>query len=140
MTPNNLDYDQAPGPTMEAWSGGATTIAWLFAEPFMYFSQMALNTQQENVQSFLEGRRLFHTDFTTGQHSETGNPVFTEQAGKGGPLSNATSCESCHIKNGPGALLDAPLNAKSSMVFKLYGAADLGTQLQLQEGSAPVSR
>jgi CxxC motif-containing protein (DUF1111 family) len=139
LTPNNLDYAEAPGPTDEAKIGGDTTIAWLFAEPDMYFSQMALNTQQENVQSFLEGRRLFHTDFTNGQHSETGNPVFTEQAGKAGPLMNATSCETCHVKNGPGALLDAPLDLKSSMVFKLYGAGDLGTQLQLQEGSASVS-
>jgi CxxC motif-containing protein (DUF1111 family) len=139
LTPNNLDYALAPGPLPEARLGGDTTIAWLFAEPDMYFSQMALNTQQENVQSFLEGRRLFHTDFTTGAHSETGNPVFTEQAGKAGPLFSATSCETCHIKNGPGALLDAPLSATSSMVFKLYGAGDLGNQLQLQEGSARVS-
>src|SRR5262249_48393931 len=69
----------------------------------------------------------------------TGNPVFTAQAGKAGPLFNTTSCETCHIKNGPGALLDAPLGPQSSMVFKLYGAGDLGSQLQLQEGSASVS-
>jgi CxxC motif-containing protein (DUF1111 family) len=139
MTPNNLDYEMTPGPTDDARLGGDTTIAWLFVEPDMYFSQMALDTQQENVQSFLEGRRLFHTDFTNGQHSETGNPVFMEQAGKAGPLFNAVSCETCHLKNGPGALLTAPLDAKSSMVFKLYGAGELGTQLQLQEGSAQVS-
>lgn len=139
LTPNNMDYDQAPGPIPEARSGGDTTIAWLFVEPQMYFSEMALNTQQENVQNFLEGRRLFHTDFTTGAHSEEGNPVFTEQAGKAGPLFNTTSCENCHINNGPGAPLTGAMDAKSSMVFKLYNAGDLGNQLQLQEGSATVS-
>jgi len=139
LTPNNLDFADAPGPVPEARLGGDTTIAWLFAEPDMYFSQMALNTQHENVQSFLEGRRLFHTDFATGAHSETGNPVFAEQAGKAGPLFNTPTCENCHVKNGPGELLAAPLDAKSSMVFKLYGAGDLGSQLQLQEGSATVS-
>jgi CxxC motif-containing protein (DUF1111 family) len=139
MTPDNHDYDQAPGPAIEAQPGGDTTIAWMFAEPFMYFSQMALNTQQENVQHFLEGRRLFHTDFKTGVHSEAGNPIFTEQAGKAGPLYNTTSCENCHLNNGSGALLTGPLSETSSMVFKLYGAGDLGNQLQLQEGSATVS-
>jgi CxxC motif-containing protein (DUF1111 family) len=139
MTPNNLDYDQSPGPAPEARTGGDTTIAWMFAEPDMYMSQMALNTQHENVQYFLEGRRLFHTNFKTGVHSESGNPVFTEQMGKAGPLFNASSCETCHLKNGPGALLKAPLSETSSMVFKLYGSPDLGNQLQLQEGSATVS-
>jgi CxxC motif-containing protein (DUF1111 family) len=139
LTPNNLDFADAPGPVPQARLGGDTTIAWLFIEPDMYFSQMALNIQQENVQSFLEGRRLFHTDFTTGQHSETGNPAFPEQAGKAGPLFNTTICENCHIKNGPGTPLEGPLDTKSSMVFKLYGAGDLGNQLQLQEGSASIS-
>ena len=46
MTPNNLDYDQSPGPLPVARLGGDTTIAWMFAEPQMYMSQMALNTQQ----------------------------------------------------------------------------------------------
>jgi CxxC motif-containing protein (DUF1111 family) len=139
MTANNLDYDQAPGPLAEARLGGDTTIAWVFAEPEMYFSQMALNTQQENVQNFLEGRRLFHTDFVTGEHSEEGNPTFTEQAGKAGPLFATTSCENCHIHNGPGELLTGAMDEKSSMVFKLYNAGELGNQLQLQEGSASVS-
>lgn len=139
LTSNNLDYDQSPGPLIDARLGGDTTIAWMFAEPEMYFSQMALNTQQENVQNFLEGRRLFHTDFTTGEHSEEGNPVFDAQKGKAGPLMNTTSCENCHIHNGPGELLTGPLSETSSMVFKLYGAGDLGNQLQLQEGTASVS-
>jgi CxxC motif-containing protein (DUF1111 family) len=139
LTPNNLDYDKSPGPAPEARTGGDTTIAWMFAEPAMYFSQMALNTQQENVQHFLEGRRLFHTSFETGTHSEPGNPVWSAQAGKAGPLLNAKSCVTCHSNNGPGALLDGALSETSSMVFKLYGTADLGNQLQLQEGSATVS-
>ncbi len=136
MTSNNMDYDQRPGPLLDARLGGDTTIAWLFAEPEQNFGEMALNIQQENVQNFLEGRRLFHTDFVTGEHSDPGNPVFKEQVGKAGPMFNTTACENCHLNNGPGALLTGVADAKSSMVFKLYGAGDLGTQLQLQEGSA----
>ena len=136
MTSNNMDYDARPGPLLDARLGGDTTIAWLFAEPEQNFGEMALNTQQENVQNFLEGRRLFHTDFVTGEHSDPGNPVFAEQKGKAGPMFNTTSCENCHLNNGPGTTLAGIADAKSSMVFKLYGAGELGNQLQLQEGSA----
>jgi CxxC motif-containing protein (DUF1111 family) len=139
MTPNNLDYTATPGPAPEARLGGDTTLAWVFAEPDQYFGQMALNTTQENVQNFLEGRRLFHTDFVTGAHSETGNPAFMEQAGKAGPMNNTTMCESCHLNNGPGELLTGPMNDKSSMVFKLYNNPALGNQLQPQEGSASMA-
>jgi len=138
MTPNNLDYDQAPGPVPDARLGGDTTIAWVFAEPEMNFGEMALNTQQENVQNFLEGRRLFHTDFVTGAHSEEGNPVFTAQMGKAGPLFNTTSCENCHIHNGPGTPLTGMADEKSSMVFKIHNGGDLGQQLALQEGTAAL--
>jgi CxxC motif-containing protein (DUF1111 family)/mono/diheme cytochrome c family protein len=139
MTPNNMDYSAAPGPVLDARLGGDTTIAWLFAEPEQNFAEMALNTQQENVQNFVEGRRLFHTDFVTGVHSDPGNPVFTAQMGKAGPMYNTTSCENCHINNGPGTQLTGVADEKSSMVFKLYGAGALGNQLQLQEGSATLS-
>src|SRR5262249_3652349 len=81
----------------------------------------------------------FHTDFKTGEHSEAGNPVFTEQMGKAGPLNTTTSCENCHINNGPGQLLTGPLSETSSMAFKLYDAGSLGNQLQLSEGTASVA-
>jgi CxxC motif-containing protein (DUF1111 family) len=119
--------------------GGDTTVAWIYAEPELYYSQMALNIQHENVQNFLEGRRLFHTHFDTGEHTEEGNPVFTEQAGKAGPLFSTTTCETCHINNGPGHALEGSLSEESSMVFKLYDSGDLGNQLQLQEGTASIS-
>jgi CxxC motif-containing protein (DUF1111 family) len=137
LTPNNTDYDQAPGPVPSARLGGDTTIAWLFAEPYMYFDEFALNIQHENVQNFVMGRRLFHTDFVTGQHSEAGNPVFTAQAGKAGPLAQTTACVNCHLNNGPGQLITAALDSKSSMVFKLAGGA-LGGQLRPQQGTASV--
>jgi CxxC motif-containing protein (DUF1111 family) len=137
LTPNNTDYAAAPGPVPSARLGGDTTIAWLFAEPYMYFDEFALNIQHENVQNFVMGRRLFHTDFVTGQHSETGNPTFTAQAGKSGPLAQTQSCVTCHLNNGPGQLITTALDSKSSMVFKLAGSA-LGGQLRPQQGSASV--
>ncbi len=127
------------GPEPAAQQGGATTNVWPYFMQETQFGQMALNVQHENVQHLVEGRRLFHTDFTTGAHSEQPNPVFTEQMAKAGPLGTTTSCENCHIGNGPGELLKGPLDAKSSMSFKLYDAGELGAQLQLKDGTAQVS-
>jgi CxxC motif-containing protein (DUF1111 family)/cytochrome c553 len=127
------------GPVEEAQLGGGTTSVWHFYLPETYFGQMALNIQHENVQNFVEGRRLFHTDFASGEHSEAQNDPFVEQAGKAGPLLATTSCENCHVNNGAGRLLDGPIDETSSMAFKLYDAGELGNQLQLQEGTASVA-
>src|SRR5258708_2891900 len=127
------------GPVVEAQQGGDTTNVWPYFMPETQFGQMALNVQHENVQSLVRGRRLFHTDFTTGQHSEQPNPAFPEQAGKAGPLFTTASCETCHTHDGPGELLQGPLGPTSSMSIKLYNAGALGAQLQTQEGSASVS-
>ena len=122
------------GPVLAAQQGGDTTNVWPYFMEDTQFGQMALN-----VQHLVEGRRLFHTDFTTGKHSEANNPDFTEQAGKAGPLGTTTSCESCHIHNGPGELLKDGLGPTSSMAIKLYDAGELGAQLQPKDGTAKVS-
>lgn len=127
------------GPNEAAQQGGATTNVWAYFMPETQFGQMALNIQHENVQHFVEGRRLFHTDFETGEHGETGNADFTEQIGKAGPLGTTTSCESCHENNGPGETLTGPLGRDSSTVIKLYGETSAGRQLQPADGSAAPS-
>ena len=127
------------GPVAPAQQGSDTTNVWAYFMPETQFGQMALNVQHENVQSLVRGRRLFHTDFTTGAHSETPNPTFPEQAGKAGPLFTTSSCETCHTHDGPGEVLKGPIGPASSMSIKLYNAGSLGAQLQTQEGSAAVS-
>jgi CxxC motif-containing protein (DUF1111 family) len=157
LTPNNMDYAAAPGPIPNARLGGDTTIAWLLdnagqggpqGEEYMYFDEFALNIQQENVQNFVMGRRLFHTNFTNGAHSESApptfaitpdtNPVMPAEMGKSGPLAQTTSCLTCHVNNGPGALITAPLDSTSSMAFKLP-AGVLGGQLRPSQGTATVT-
>jgi len=127
------------GPVLAAQGGGDTTNVWPYFMQETQFGQMALNVQHENVQHLVMGRRLFHTDFTTGAHSEPNNPVFMEQMGKAGPLGQTTSCESCHIGDGPGQTLTATgLDTKASMAIKLYNAGALGAQLQPSQGSAAL--
>jgi CxxC motif-containing protein (DUF1111 family) len=127
------------GPAEAAQQGGATTNVWAYFMLETQFGQMALNIQHENVQHFVEGRRLFHTDFETGEHSEAGNEAFSEQSGKSGPLGTTTSCVTCHENNGPGETLTGPLGPTSSMVIKLYGESSAGRQLQPADGSAAPS-
>ncbi len=138
LTARSDDTNGEVGPVLEAQQGGNGTNVWLYEDQEFVFEQMALNIQHENAQPFLRGRRLFHTDFDSGEHSEGGNPVFDEQVGKLGPLFAAKRCETCHIHNGPGALL-TNFDEDASMVFKLYDDSSLGGQLQLQEGEVQVS-
>jgi CxxC motif-containing protein (DUF1111 family) len=139
LTPDNQDFAAAPGPVPEARGGAGTTIAWILDEQDIHESigQMALNIQPENVQNFVEGRRLFHTDFTTGAHSEMGNQIFTEHKSQAGPLYATTACTNCHLHNGPGTTVDT-FSESTSMAFKLYNSGELGDQLQLQEGTAKL--
>jgi CxxC motif-containing protein (DUF1111 family)/mono/diheme cytochrome c family protein len=140
LTPNNQDYAPAPGPVLAARGGAQTTIAWILDEQDIHESigQMALNIQPENVQNWAEGRRLVHTDFITGNHSELGNNPFEEHANQAGPLYATTACTNCHLHNGPGTTVDT-FSESTSMAFKLYNSGDLGGQLQLQEGTASLA-
>ena len=135
LTSDNADPSGTLGPHVDARLGGDTTIPWIYAEPELYFSQMALNMQPEHVQAFLRGRRIFHTDFESGEHSESGNPMWVAQAGKLGPLFDAHACVSCHEHNGRGKP-PAPGAVIESLAVKLYAPARLGNQLQQQEGKA----
>ncbi len=138
LTPDSDDSSGELGPEADARLGGDGTLAWIYAEPEMYFSQLALNVQGENVQSFLEGRRLFHTDFDTGAHSEGDNPDFLEQAGKLGPSFSAARCQSCHLGNGyaPPPEAGSPLEL---LAVRLYDDGPLGTHLSPQEGSMTLA-
>ncbi len=88
--------DSFPLPAV-ALSGGLTTSHQNYSnEPKSLFGQMATNTAPINSQPFMLGRRLVHTDMSTGVHSEQpGNPVFTEMIGKLGPRFAAPSCIAC---------------------------------------------
>ncbi len=84
-----------------ALQGGGTTLSYPYSnEPNLSFMQMATSMAAGSAQPWVEGRRLLHTDFITGEHSEPENPVFTEQANKVGPRFVATRCVSCHANNG----------------------------------------
>lgn len=92
--------DSYPIPT-KGWLGGKTTVHYQYsAEPDNAFKQIAGNLAPASGVDFMLGRRLHHTDFGSGAHSESGNPIFASQAGKLGSKYIARSCVDCHVNNG----------------------------------------
>ena len=97
---DGLAQASAPLPA-SALSGGDTTLsADLSGEPMRSFQQMAQNIAPQHAQPFVEGRRLFHSSFITGEHSEQGNGTFEDIQNLAGPNLIAPSCVSCHVNNG----------------------------------------
>lgn len=93
-----LDSYELPEAT---WLGGATTLPYQYSdEPEDHFKQLVGNITPVNVQPFMLGRRLHHTDFENGNHSESGNPNFSIHANKLGPAYVGNSCVDCHTNNG----------------------------------------
>jgi CxxC motif-containing protein (DUF1111 family) len=94
------NLDSFPLPAL-ASLGGGTSLPYPYSdEPASRFKQAAANLAPVNAQPFMEGRRLHHTDFSDGSHSEPGNPAFTAQQNKLGPRYIARSCVGCHTNNG----------------------------------------
>ena len=84
-----------------AWLGGNTTLPYQYSnEPRERFKQTAGNISHASGHEFVLGRRLHHTDFGTGAHSEPGNPPLSSHAGQLGPKFIAASCVACHVDNG----------------------------------------
>ncbi|SEK28564.1 CxxC motif-containing protein, DUF1111 family [Stigmatella aurantiaca] len=117
----NLDSEPLPDETL---LGGQASVSYNYSEePHRVFQQMANNIGITNTKRFVQGRRLFHTSFADGTHSEhpTTNPVFTEHKGQLGPRYNQARCIECHTANGRGV---APaVGAKLSTLSVLTGTA-----------------
>ncbi|HEY2729970.1 MAG TPA: di-heme oxidoredictase family protein [Polyangia bacterium] len=113
------------GPVESGWSAGSMTQPYLRQRHDLYLSQMSPAILGENTQSFVQGRRLFHTDFSTGQHIEVNNGLTPEEvavhANLAGPLYNQLACEGCHSHNNRGVAPAAGV-AFDSIVVKLAGA------------------
>ena len=95
-------------------------------QPEMNLQQAGTNIAGRNIQSFLEGRRYFHTDFLTGAHTEPGNPPLTEEAGKAGPKFQQPACVMCHVNDGkstPG--LNVPLNNMAVLTADVSASGSL---------------
>jgi CxxC motif-containing protein (DUF1111 family) len=133
----NVALDSVPIPT-NGWLAGAATMPYQYsAESNHVFNQMSPNTAPISGEPFLLGRRLHHTDFGDGTHSEQPNPVYTQQIGKLGPKFINRSCVACHTNNGralPPAIGSLMLQSVVKVGSDAHGTPDpiLGSVLQPQ--------
>ncbi|HEU5125156.1 MAG TPA: di-heme oxidoredictase family protein [Verrucomicrobiae bacterium] len=139
----NQSLGSYPLPT-NAWLGGKTTLPYQYSnEPEQRFKETAGNIAPTNGLRFMLGRRLHHTDFGDGTHSEPDNPIFSQQIGKLGPKFANRSCVACHVNNGRALppVIGAPM--LQSIVKVGSDANDsphpiLGSVLQSQSISGPA--
>ncbi len=138
----NQSLDSYPLST-NAWLGGKTTLPYQYSnEPTNRFKELAGNISPTNAELFMLGRRLHHTDFGDGTHSEPDNPIYTEQIGKLGPKFANRSCVACHVNNGralPPAIGAPMLQSVVKVGSNASGAPHptLGSVLQPQATNGP---
>jgi CxxC motif-containing protein (DUF1111 family) len=107
VTKPTADFSKAE--PYEAMEGGATTsIAPVTADAF---SQPSANLDKDKGLDFHLGNALFRQLWVS-------SPSSTQATDGLGPLFNARSCQTCHIKDGRGHPLEADGNA-SSMLLRL---------------------
>jgi CxxC motif-containing protein (DUF1111 family) len=142
-----LDSHPLPDETL---LGGQASVSYNYSEePHRVFQQMANNIGIADTKRFVQGRRLFHTSFLDGKHSESPdiNPVFTEHANQLGPRYNNIRCLGCHALNGRSAppLLGARLDTMTVLTAAASAGASvtpdpvygLNVQQQAQDPNAP---
>ena len=114
------EYDDSYPIAQKGLIGGDTSLGYNYSEePAGRFMGMATNMSPGNAQPWVEGRRVHHTNFETGEHDERhDNIIWTEQIGKAGPRYINQSCANCHIRNGRALVSDVgePLD---KWVFKI---------------------
>lgn len=82
-------------------SGGLGSVSYNYSDNGLFmFQQPQNNAGMQNVQRFVEGRRLVHTNFTTGDHNEPGNDRYQAAVGLQGSHFNQSACIGCHVNNG----------------------------------------
>ncbi len=81
--------------------GGGGSVSYDYADNGDHmFQQPQNNIGMQNMQRFVEGRRLVHTNFTTGMHNEPGNDRYDPAVGLQGQHYGQSACIGCHVNNG----------------------------------------
>jgi CxxC motif-containing protein (DUF1111 family) len=119
----NLDSEPLPQSSL---LGGDTSLSYNYSEePHRVFQQMANNIGISNTKHFLQGRRLFHTSFISGEHSESPdtNPVFQQHKQAIVAGYNNERCIGCHQMNGrsPVPVIGDSLNGYSVLTAQQAG-------------------
>ena len=142
--PNSkISYKSYQVPT-ESMLAGDMTLHYLYTGEKTYrYKQASTNLSHKSSQTFFHGRRVHHTDFESGGHSEAFNPVLAAHVGQLGPKFTGRSCISCHVNNGRSLLpsnVGDPLSGFVVNVASDAGGtpdAQLGDTIQSYSTNAP---
>jgi len=142
-TPTTLTYSDTSGstvtnPILDGVDFYSTYVVDDEAAVNTSFMREALNIRWDTHNDFLNGRRIFHTDFATGEHIEAGNPVLAGAAGLSSDLVANTSCVGCHINNGRGPVFSDALSAQAPNVKLSSGYLDSNGQPQPHSFFGPL--
>jgi len=114
----------------ETLQGGLGSVSYDYADNGSFMFQQPHNhIGMQNMQRFVEGRRLIHTNFTTGNHNEPKNDRYLPGVGLQGQRYNQSACIGCHVNNGRGPA-PASLNQRlDTMSIRTAALDDQGRQL-----------
>ncbi|MBC3916935.1 discoidin domain-containing protein [Undibacterium sp. CY18W] len=114
----------------ETLSGGQGSVSYNYSDNGLFmFQQPHNNAGMQNIQRFVEGRRLVHTNFTTGDHNEPGNDRYQQAVGLQGPRFNQSACIACHVNNGRSVAPTATNQRLDSMSVRVAALNAAGQQL-----------
>jgi CxxC motif-containing protein (DUF1111 family) len=115
---------------VETLSGGAGSVSYNYSDNGLFmFQQPHNNVGMQNMQRFVEGRRLVHTNFTTGDHNEPGNDRYLPAVGLQGPRFNQSACIGCHVNNGRSPAPMALNQRLDNMAVRVASIDSSGQQL-----------
>jgi CxxC motif-containing protein (DUF1111 family) len=119
-------------------SGGLGSVSYNYSDNGLFmFQQPHNNIGMKNMQRFVEGRRLVHTNFRTGDHNEPGNDRYTPAVGLQGEHFNQSACIGCHVNNGRSPAPNALNQRLDTMSVRVATTDASGQQLpHPQYGSA----
>jgi len=111
-------------------SGGQGSVSYNYTDNGLFmFQQPHNNVGMQNVQRFVEGRRLVHTNFATGAHNEPGNDIYSAAIGLQGQRFNQPVCIGCHVNNGRSPAPMAVNQRLDSMSVRVASTGANGAQL-----------
>jgi CxxC motif-containing protein (DUF1111 family) len=112
----------------EALQGGLGSVSYDYADNSTFvFQQPHNNIGMQNMQRFVEGRRWFHSNMQTGEHTENGNDTNKAAIGLQGPMFNQSTCFGCHIHNNR-SLAPTVVNQKLDTMAVRTAAVDANGQ------------
>ena len=113
-----------------ALSGGSGSVSYNYTDEGMFmFQQPHNNVGMQNMQRFVSGRRLVHTNFATGAHNEPGNDRYQAAIGLQGQRFNQNACIGCHVNNGRSPAPFAQQQLLDGMSVRVAALGAAGEQL-----------